>query len=72
MSAGTLSLSFSKSGDRRKPVTVQVVVQDDECDDVVRLELDEHQWALLMSGSVIAVNYDSEVIDDLVQKATRS
>lgn len=49
-----VSLGFTKPSDRRKPVRVVLAIQGSEASDSTRtIEFDEHEFALLMSGSVI-------------------
>jgi hypothetical protein len=55
MAARELSIGFIRHGDARKPVTVRVEIQDEEADVITSLDLTEHQWALVLSGSVITV-----------------
>jgi hypothetical protein len=51
-----VSLSLAKSGDSRKPIHAELMIQDADggVDNLIRL--DEHQFAHLMSGSVVAVD----------------
>lgn len=49
-----VSLNFVRSGDTRKPITVRIEVQDDATSVIMSsVDLDEHQFAGLLAGSVI-------------------
>lgn len=51
-----VEIGFQRSSDVRKPITVRLQVQDDATNTVITsLDLDEHQWAMLLAGSVIKV-----------------
>lgn len=51
-----LEMSFVRSTDNRKPITVRLQVTNDDTNEVVILtEMTEHEFAALLSGSVVKV-----------------
>lgn len=51
-----VELGFGRASDSRKPVVIRLQIQDDASNIVIAsVNLDEHQFAMLLSGSVVKV-----------------
>lgn len=51
----TISLTFAKPGDTRKPITTTFLVQDDEGRVELVIDLTPHEFTSLLSGTTLRV-----------------